>query len=112
VLLLLSNFVSAFSPGSHIAWEAHLIGGAFGVLYYLQRWDFSRLSLAGAERLGKTFKRGPKLKVHNPDIVDAKLKQQADAILDKISREGEASLTSRERKTLNKYSQQLRKNRT
>jgi membrane associated rhomboid family serine protease len=108
VLLLLSNFFSALSPESHIAWEAHLIGAGFGVAYYLRRWDFSRLQFGNP---GKWFRSRPKLRVHDPDSGAHKLKAQADAILQKISEQGEESLTSRERKTLNKYSAQLRKNR-
>ena len=108
VLLLLSNLYSAFKPDSHIAWEAHAFGAAFGVAYYLQRWNFSRLDLSGFARL---FKSRPKLKVHQPGGVDEKLQTQADSILEKISLEGEESLTSKERRILNKYSAQIRKNR-
>ena len=108
VLLLLSNFMSAFNPGSQIAWEAHLIGAAFGAAYYLRRWNLSRISFGD---IGKSLRPRPKLKVHNPAEVDDKLKQQADRILEKISQEGEESLTARERKTLNKYSERLRKSR-
>ena len=108
VLLLLSNFMTAFNPESQIAWEAHLIGAAFGAVYYLRRWNLSRFDLG---KFGKSLKPRPKLKVHNPSEVDDKLKSQADRILEKISQEGEESLTPRERKTLNKYSERLRKNR-
>lgn len=108
VLLLLSNFMTAFNPGSHIAWEAHLVGAAFGAVYYLRRWNLSQLDFGG---VGKILKPRPKLKVHNPSVMDEKLKSQADQILEKISQHGEESLTSRERKTLNKYSEKLRKSR-
>ena len=59
----------------------------------------------------KLFKSRPKLRVHNPDSADNKLKEQADQILAKINEHGEESLTSKERRILNKYSQKLRKNR-
>jgi hypothetical protein len=48
---------------------------------------------------------------HQPGGVDEKLQTQADSILEKISLEGEESLTSKERRILNKYSAQIRKNR-
>jgi membrane associated rhomboid family serine protease len=108
VLILVQNLFTAFNPASHTAWEAHLLGGAFGVVYYLQRWNFSRLQFGN---LGNLFKSRPKLKVHQPDRGSDKLKEAADEILQKINDRGEDSLTPRERKTLNKYSQQLRKNR-
>ncbi len=109
VLLLLSNLFSAFKPESHIAWEAHLFGALFGVVYFLQKWNFQRLDFGGVTKM---FKSRPKLKVHHPNGgVDEKLKAQADSILEKISLEGEESLTSKERRILNKYSAQIRKNR-
>jgi len=107
VFLLLSNFMTALSPNSNIAWEAHILGGALGCAYYLQRWNFEWLSFAGGG-ISEIFKSGPKLKVHNPDSKDEKLQRAADEILVKISTEGESSLTRRERKILNQYSQQLR----
>ena len=57
------------------------------------------------------FAGGPKLRVHDPDAGEEKLKAQADQILAKISDQGEASLTNKERKLLKKYSSSLRKNR-
>ena len=58
------------------------------------------------------FSSKPKLRVHDPgsSARDEKLKAQADKILEKISEQGEESLTSKERKILNKYSKKLRKN--
>jgi hypothetical protein len=83
--------------GEPIAHEAHLAGAAFAFLYYstgwnLGRWIPRRLSLA-------SFKPRPKLRVHEPDR-DESLSDQVDRILEKISREGEASLTAQERRTL------------
>jgi hypothetical protein len=51
------------------------------------------------------------LKIHNPDAIDGKLQLEADRLLQKINDQGEASLTRRERKTLNKYSKMIRKQR-
>ena len=53
------------------------------------------------------------LKIHDPDAAgpNEKLKQKADAILEKINQQGEASLSSRERKTLQRYSEEIRKQR-
>jgi hypothetical protein len=55
-----------------------------------------------------------KLNVYDPDAEEArpskadKIKEEGDRILRKISEEGEASLTRRERKTLEQYSRELR----
>ncbi len=63
--------------------------------------------------LGGLFKRKPQLKVHAPDDDDAfdELKARADVVLEKINSEGEQSLTRKERKLLNQYSEQLRRQR-
>jgi len=102
-LFLFMNLSNALRS-TNVAWEAHLAGGAFGMLYYKLGWNFSGLPLPN-------FK-SSNLKIHQPDSgADEKLQEEADRILKKISEQGEASLTRRERKTLNKYSKSIRKNR-
>lgn len=105
VLFLVSNIYHAFSHDS-IAWEAHIAGGAFAALYFHFKWNFSRLYLPKLNRAN--------LKVHRPNAggVDEKLQREADRILAKISEQGQDSLTRRERKTLEKYSAQVRKSRS
>ena len=104
VLFLAANLSTAFRT-SNVAWEAHLAGGAFGMLYYKLGWNFSRFELPERKRSD--------LKIHEPNDggVDDKLQEEADRILQKISQQGESSLTRRELKTLNKYSKLIRKNR-
>jgi len=51
------------------------------------------------------------LKIHNPDKYLARDAEEADRILAKIHEEGEASLTSSERKTLERYSRLQREKR-
>ena len=106
VLFLVMNMLHAFSPGSHVAWEAHLGGAAFGWACFHFGWKF-----ASFDKISTSFSGGPKLRVHDPDAAEAKLKEQADQLLAKISDQGEASLTNKERKLLKKYSNRLRKNR-
>lgn len=103
-LFLLMNVSMAFRA-TNVAWEAHLIGGAFGMLYYKLGWNFSSVEMPDMKR--------SKVKIHQPDDGggDDKLQQEADRILEKISQQGESSLTRRELKTLNKYSKSIRKNR-
>jgi membrane associated rhomboid family serine protease len=89
-----------------VAYTVHLAGAAFALLYSKLGWNFGRLGsslFGGLSSLGK-----PRLKVHRPDDEDGprqsggddNLSREVDRILEKISREGEASLTRRERKTL------------
>jgi len=93
------------------AWEAHLGGAAFAFLYLRSGISFDRLFSRVAERRPSGWKfprRGPKLRVHDPDGSDQRLAAEADRILDKVHREGEQSLTGRERRTLEKYSRRVR----
>jgi hypothetical protein len=54
----------------------------------------------------------PKLRIHDPDKEAQDLGQQVDAILEKIHREGEASLTKKERKTLEEASRRYQRRRS
>jgi membrane associated rhomboid family serine protease len=102
VMFLVNNLYYAFTA-SQIAWEAHLAGGAFGMAYHLLNWNFSRVQMPDLKR--------SKLKIHQPAGIDPKLQSEADRILEKISQQGESSLSRAELKTLNKYSKLIRKQR-
>lgn len=92
--------------------SAHLGGLLFGFLYY--RWNM-RLSAWWDRFSGRlpTLKRKPKhLRVFNPVTQpepEIALSAKIDEILEKISREGESSLTAKERNLLTQASRQLRK---
>ena len=107
LILVGSDVFRSFNPESQIAWEAHLAGFAFGAAYYYFKWNFAWMDFG---KLGGAMKSKPSLKVHRPDKAE-QLQVEADRILEKINRQGEASLSSRERKTLKRYSEQIRKKR-
>lgn len=108
VLVVGSDLLSSLNPASRIAWEAHLVGFAFGTAYFYMKWSFSWLDFGKA---GKVLKSKPKLRIHDPGASEESLKLEADKILGKIAEHGEESLTPKERRTLNRYSKSLRKNR-
>lgn len=95
-----------------VAHSAHLGGLLFGFLYF--RWHM-RLTdwwdrVAG--RLPSRKPKKPDIKVFNPQVQpESDMTERVDEILQKISREGETSLTSRERNILTQASRQLRKDR-
>lgn len=95
VMVILGNVFGAtgYTGETNVAYGVHLVGAAFAFLYYQQKWRLSRFSLP-------TLKSRPKLRVHDPDDKDDKLQAELDRILEKIHREGEASLTRKERRTL------------
>jgi membrane associated rhomboid family serine protease len=109
--------------GVNIAYSVHLTGAAFALLYYRFGWNFGRLI---PERFSLAWlKSRPRLRVHNPDQ-DADqdgdrddreadeaqaLSEEVDRILEKIHQQGEASLTRRERRTLENASRQYQQRR-
>lgn len=95
---------------SNIAHAAHLAGAAYGALFYKTRWTL--FSLVPGKLVKRGFKARPKLKLHSPEEDDRMLSQRVDAILEKISREGEASLTKEERRTLEDASRRYQRRRT
>ena len=114
-LIIISNLLQVNSRG--IAIDVHLTGAAFAIAYFYFNWnltrvlDFSWLSRAGSS-LGKLVKPRPKLKVFEGDEDDdgvyRELETEADRILAKISRDGEGSLSTQERQTLERYSRLMR----
>lgn len=93
-----------------VAHVAHLGGVAFGAVYYYAGFNLGRLI---PRRFSlPSWKLKPKLRIHDeaedraPD-----LNQQVDQILEKISREGESSLTKSERRTLEEASRRYQRRR-
>ena len=95
---------------SRTAHTAHLGGVLFGFLYFRQNMNFSRWLEELPRRAGRP-KKNRNLKLFAPAASESSLDEQVDKILQKISAQGEASLTSTERQILTQASQQLRKNR-
>ena len=106
VLLVVTNLLQVNMTGvagANVAYDIHLVGAALAAVYYKLGWKFSRWmprQLGGAAKL---VRRRPKLKLHVPED-----DREADRLLDKVHREGESSLTARERKILESYSRRMR----
>ena len=94
---------------SQVANSAHIGGLIFGFLYFRWNMRITRWWDQFAGRIATRRRRG-KLRVfkESPEP-ESSLSSQVDDILEKISREGEASLTSRERNILSQASKQYRK---
>ncbi len=109
-MLVVSNLMGAFTPGSRVAFEAHLGGALFAAIYFFGKLNFGEW--ADSFSLGWKIRRS-KLKVHAPneDPKWEKLQAEGDRILSKIAESGADSLTRAEQKTLTRYSESLRKRR-
>jgi membrane associated rhomboid family serine protease len=115
-LIIISNLLQV-GRVEGVAYDVHLTGVAFAIAYYYFNWnltrvlDFSWLNWAGSA-LGKLVKPRPKLRVFEGDEDDdgvyRELETEADRILAKISHDGEVSLTTQERQTLERYSRLMR----
>jgi hypothetical protein len=101
-LLMELNQGGGFFTG--VAHGAHLGGMLYGFLYkhYDFRWDRLTAGWSGFRRRARAARSSVKLYSPPDDHRDepANLDAQVDAILGKISREGEASLTDAEREVL------------
>lgn len=95
---------------TNIAYSAHLAGAAYGAFYYRTRWTLGSLLPKGLAL--KMPKSRPKLRIHEPSESDQQLNDKVDKILEKIHREGEASLTAAERRTLEDASRRFQKRRS
>lgn len=101
--------------GSKVAFTAHLGGAAFAVLYWSSGINFGRLfglqHLTGwTARLAKGPQ--PDLKIHDPEQYYDDLDAEADRVLEKLHRDGESSLSPRERRVLEDYARRMRQKRS
>jgi membrane associated rhomboid family serine protease len=90
------------------AYSMHVTGAAFAIFYHQLGWNLGRWNL-GKWKWPK-WRRRPKLKVHSPDDEPPHpdLRDEVDRILEKIYRDGESSLSARERKTLETASKEYK----
>ena len=125
---------------SNVAYTAHLGGALFGAIYFFSRirltggsnqTGYAQSSFGGQGGYGTNpdaWKKGgsgggwklpkimpslkkAKLKVYDPEKRAAELDQRADAILEKMHKQGADSLTAKERKILDDYSRRVREKR-
>jgi membrane associated rhomboid family serine protease len=109
VIYVFFDLMGAAHNTDNVAHVAHLTGAAFGFIYYRAHLNLGRLV---PRRLSWSALRWrPKLRVHDPDREAPDLNQQVDQILEKISREGESSLTKGERRTLEEASRRYQRRR-
>lgn len=113
VLFVLFDLFSAVGQtgaysDDNVAYTAHLAGAAFAFVYYQSGWNFGRLT--SKFTTPGAFRRKPRLKVHEPsEREEAPLQERVDAILEKIHREGESSLSREERNTLEEASRRYQR---
>ena len=130
VMLVAFDALGAVQRTGNVAFTAHLAGAAFAFLYFRFQWNLGRLA-GRFSSLGDRFRRPPRrpggganLRLHEPDDQDLRvddhdeerakeeaLNREVDRILAKISTQGEASLSRRERRTLQNASREFQRRR-
>jgi membrane associated rhomboid family serine protease len=108
------GLMSGFDSMANTAFTVHLSGAAFALLYFFRHWSLSWLDLGAITDMPARLRqrsRRMKLKIHDPDKKVYRDAEEADRILAKIHEQGESSLTSSERKTLERYSRHQREKR-
>lgn len=112
-----SNMLGLFgmTGESNTAFDVHLAGVGFALLYFFQNWNLAFLDfgdgVGGIRQSLQNRSRRMKLKLHDPDKKIANEAAEADRILAKIHESGEESLTATERRTLERYSKRQRERR-
>jgi membrane associated rhomboid family serine protease len=110
VILVVSDMMGALSRTGNTAFTAHLAGALFGFYYY--RIGSQHAAALEGRLGGLSLKRRPKLRVHEPEEDEEdELSARVDAILEKIQREGQDSLTWNERRILQKASRKAQEKR-
>ena len=112
-----NDILTIFKSGSIIAADVHLVGAAFAICYFKFHWNIGRMLPGGGstswlKKLSQSRRRST-FRIHDPDADSRHQKSDdnADRILDKLHREGEQSLTRKERKILENYSRRMRQKR-
>lgn len=96
------------SEGASVGHAAHLGGALFGYLYIRSEMNLTGWWNQFAGRQQLAGKNRPELRVFNPGAQpEANIAGRMDQILEKITAEGEDSLTERERRFLKQASQHL-----
>ncbi|MEX2186536.1 MAG: rhomboid family intramembrane serine protease [Pirellulales bacterium] len=105
ILWIAQDVAGAVQGGDQVAYSAHLGGAAFGWIFYKTGFQLGRML---PQRWSMpSLKRKPPLRVHRPQPQESQLSDEADAILEKIGRFGQDSLTPSERRVLEEYSRRM-----
>jgi membrane associated rhomboid family serine protease len=115
VILIVVNLLGVRSDvrggDVQIAYNVHLVGAAYAFVFFKTQWALGNWFRGGWTPKIRWPGRRPKLKVHDPESRQRGLEEQADAVLEKLHRYGQESLTVRERRILEEYSRRMQQKR-
>ena len=112
MMVIAGNLFGVANPHGNVAHDVHLVGLILAGCYFYGRWNFGRwlpsVRLPSVKMSTSWFKSKPKLRLHDPKRHSADFDSKADALLDKVNREGMDSLNAREKRMLEEYSRRMR----
>ncbi len=112
VIYVAMNVLGMIGSNAPVAYDVHLAGAAWAALYHMRGWRLAGFSFSGLDKVQEFFRRrGPRLKLHDPEKKLAQQEAEVDRLLDKIQAFGIDSLTNSERKTLERHSRLKRSQR-
>lgn len=103
--LVVMDMSGAITQRGGVAFTAHLGGALYGLIYYQTRWSPAGLF---EKFTGGGLKKRPKFRVVDAEADDPESDDEVDRILRKISESGKDSLTWRERRYLERASQEFK----
>ncbi len=72
--------------GQRVAFDVHLVGAAYGLLFFRTHWEAGSIWPTEWPRWLQRPRRQPKLKLHEPSESQSAIEEQADAVLEKLYR--------------------------
>ncbi len=102
------------SGKNQVAYDVHLFGAAFAAIYFFSKWNLGKLGKWWDKLIAYIPFSKKGLKIYKPaeeNSLSNRTQKEADRILEKIHKEGQESLTSKERRFLEEYSRSVRNRR-
>lgn len=118
ILLVGGNIIGHLNievNGKPIAYDVHLFGAGFAAVYFFSKWNLGKLGKWWDKVLSLIPFGRKGLKIYKPTEehgISHRTQKEADRLLEKIHKEGQESLTSKERRFLEDYSRSVRNRRT
>ncbi len=96
---------------AQVAYDVHLAGIGFAAIYFYGGWNFGFRGNMWQSIIQRIRANRAGIKIHRPTATQPSDETRADTILDKIHRQGQDSLTAKERKFMEEYSRRVRQKR-
>ncbi|ADB19392.1 Rhomboid family protein [Pirellula staleyi DSM 6068] len=113
ILIIGGDVLQLQNQGANIAFTAHIGGALFALAYWSLGINLGRFwpvekARELLSRVTSSRRNSPDLRIHDPEQYYDDLDAEADRVLEKLHRDGESSLSPRERRVLEDYARRMR----